>query len=132
MPNGFSFDSALLWNPALRMGDAIAPRYRDHSQSIFPPIARWVFIARECCGMSNNIGTNLQEEPVKDLSRAARLQTQVKRALLSFMRLLERLALAPLRRKPLQLEWDNDVPPFPVLIGEVARAKATRRRRLVT
>jgi hypothetical protein len=24
------------------------------------------------------------------------------------------------------IEWDNDVPPFPVLAGEVARAKAGR------
>jgi hypothetical protein len=82
--------------------------------------------------MSSSVGTNLQEDPMRDLSRAARLQTQVKRALLWFMRLLVRPALAPLRRGPLQLEWENDVPPFPVLIGEVARAKAERRhRRLV-
>src|SRR5258707_59929 len=115
-----------------RMGEAIAPRYRDHSQSIFPPIARSVFIARDCCGMSNTIGTNLQEDPMRDLSRAARLEAQVKRALLWFMRLLVRPALAPLGRRPLQLEWDNDVPPFPVLIGEVARAKAEwQHRRLV-
>jgi hypothetical protein len=72
---------------------------------------------------------NWQEEPVKDLSKAAWLEVQVKRALLWFMRLLVRPALAPLRRTPPQLEWDNDVPPFPVLIGEVARAEATRRRR---
>jgi hypothetical protein len=28
-------------------------------------------------------------------------------------------------RRPIRTEWDNDVPPFPILIGEVARAEAT-------
>jgi uncharacterized protein (UPF0276 family) len=26
---------------------------------------------------------------------------------------------------PTLMEWNNDVPPFPILIGEVARAEAT-------
>jgi len=37
---------------------------------------------------------------------------------------LARLLLPPVVREVAQpTEWDNDVPPFPILVGEVARAE---------
>ena len=65
---------------------------------------------------------------MRDFSRAAGLKTQVKPALLWLMRFV-RPVLARLPRRLLQSEWDTDVPPFSVLIGEAARAEARRRRR---
>jgi uncharacterized protein (UPF0276 family) len=36
--------------------------------------------------------------------------------------------LSPARdMAPIVIEWDNDVPPFPILTGEVARAEASLR-----
>jgi hypothetical protein len=103
----------------------IAPRYRLDSQSIFLPISRSVFIARECCRTPIDTCRPFQEEPVKHSLRAAQVrETGVKIVRLSFMWSLLRRMLAG-DRGPAQTEWDNDVPPFPVLIGEVARAEAT-------
>ena len=67
---------------------------------------------------------------MKHSLRAANPRTQVRETgvkivRLSFMWSLLRRMLAGGDRGPAQTEWDNDVPPFPVLIGEVARAEAT-------
>lgn len=40
-------------------------------------------------------------------------------------------ALEPVNADPLLIDWDNDVPPYPVLSGEVARARATLVERAV-
>ena len=47
---------------------------------------------------------------------------------LSHMWSLARRALAGQHGAASQPEWDKDVPPFPVLIGGVARDKAARPR----
>ena len=69
--------------------------------------------------------------------RNARLARHIKLVCLSLM--WSRRVLAGRGCVPSLMEWDPDVPPFPILIGEVARAEATltfqarrRYRRLAT
>jgi uncharacterized protein (UPF0276 family) len=57
--------------------------------------------------------------------RTADPTTQVKVVCLSLMWSLLRRVLAGGGCVPSLMEWDHDVPPFPILIGEVARAEAT-------
>ena len=39
--------------------------------------------------------------------------------------------LEPVDVDPGLIDWDNDVPPYPVLSGEVARARATTAERAI-
>jgi uncharacterized protein (UPF0276 family) len=55
-------------------------------------------------------------------SRLARLATRIRTGLISAVRLILQQTE---NRGPTRSEWDDDVPPFPILIGEVARAEAT-------
>jgi hypothetical protein len=40
-------------------------------------------------------------------------------------------AVEPIEADPWMIDWDSDVPPYPVLSGELARARATLVERVV-
>jgi hypothetical protein len=68
---------------------------------------------------------------LRSVEPATRRATQA----LSLIRSILRRMLAG--GSPIRTEWDNDVPPFPIFVGELAQAEATltiearRNRRLV-
>jgi hypothetical protein len=57
-------------------------------------------------------------------SRFAELAAQITTGIVSLVRSILQRTPASGNRRPIRMEWDNDVPPFPIFVGEVARAEA--------